>query len=182
VKVLKKSAKVPTAKQDKKAVKKQADAAVKNAKKLATQSQPANTVSLGVAGKGGLEYFGMVPGNLTVPAGSTVNFQMSKGTYETHTATFGPGNPETEPDSYLGQIAKSFEAPVIDPKGVYPSDVTPVAISPALHGNGFWNSGALDRASASPLPDSASVTFGTPGTYDYYCLIHPFMHGTVTVQ
>jgi plastocyanin len=182
VKVLKKGARVPTAKQDKKAVKKQADAAVKNAKKLATQSQPANTVSLGVAGKGGLEYFGMVPGNLTVPAGSTVNFQMSKGTYETHTATFGPGNPETEPDSYLGQIAKSFEAPVIDPKGVYPSDVTPVAISPALHGNGFWNSGALDRASATPLRDSASVTFGTPGTYDYYCLIHPFMHGTVTVQ
>ena len=93
-----------------------------------------------------------------------------------------PGNPETEPDSYLGLFAKSFEVPVIDPKGVYPSDVTPVAISPALHGNGFWNSGALDRASGTPLPTSASVTFSTPGTYDYYCLIHPFMHGTVTVQ
>ncbi|HET6551534.1 MAG TPA: hypothetical protein VFG79_23910 [Solirubrobacter sp.] len=182
VKVLKKGAKVPTAKQDKKAVKKQSAAAVKNAKGLATKSQPANTVAVGVAGKGGLEYFGMVPGNLTVPAGTTVKFNMSKGSYEAHTATFGPGNAETEPESYLGQIAASFEAPVIDPKGVYPSDVTPVSISPALHGNGFWNTGVLDKASATPLPDSASVTFGTPGTYDYYCLIHPFMHGTVTVQ
>jgi plastocyanin len=183
VKVLKKGAKVPTAKQDKAAIKKQADAAVKTAKKLATQQQPANTVSLGVAGKGGLEYLGMVPGNLTVKAGTTVKFQMSRGTYETHTATFGPGDPGNPASSYLRDIAATFEgAPVLDPRGVYPSDVTPVTLSTTTHGNGFWNSGALDRASGTPLPASASVTFGQAGTYTYYCLIHPFMRGTVTVQ
>ena len=32
------------------------------------------------------------------------------------------------------------------------------------------------------LPESSSVKFDTPGTYKYYCLIHPFMVGTVTVQ
>ena len=51
-----------------------------------------------------------------------------------------------------------------------------------MHGNGFWNSGVLDADSATPLPESSSVKFDTPGTYKYYCLIHPFMVGTVTVQ
>jgi plastocyanin len=182
VTVAKKGAKIPTAKQDAAAVAKQADAAVKAAKALAKTDPGANTVDLGVAGKAGLEYLGMVPAKLTVAPGTTVKFQMSKGSYEAHTATFGPGNIE-DPASYLGGIAASFESPAIDPKGTYPSDVTPVSISPTLHGNGFWSSGVLDAASATQqLPGSASVTFSTPGSYKYYCLIHPFMVGTVTVQ
>ncbi|HWK26037.1 MAG TPA: plastocyanin/azurin family copper-binding protein [Solirubrobacter sp.] len=182
VKVLKKGAKVPTAKQDARATTKQAQAALKAAKGLENTKPAANTVDLGVAAKGGVEYFGMVPANLTVPAGTTVKFQMTKGSYEAHTATFGPGNPETEPSSYLGVLAASFEAPALDPRAAYPSDVTAVAVNPALHGNGFWNSGALDAIKASPQPESSSVKFDTPGTYTYYCLIHPFMRGTVTVQ
>ena len=106
---------------------------------------------------------------------------MGKGSYETHTASFGPGD-ITDGTSYLGAIAKSFESPAIDPRGLYPSDVTPVSLSPTTHGNGFWSSGALDSVSASPLPVDASVKFDTPGTYAYYCLIHPFMAGSVTVQ
>jgi len=31
------------------------------------------------------------------------------------------------------------------------------------------------------LPTSRKVTFTTPGTYSYICLIHPFMTGRVTV-
>jgi plastocyanin len=181
VTVAKKGAKIPTAKQDAAAIKKQADAAVKAAKGLDKTNPGANTVDLGVSAKGGVEYFGMAPSTLTVPAGTTVKFQMTKQSYEAHTATFGPGNIE-DPASYLGGIAASFESPAIDPKGTYPSDVTPVSISPTLHGNGFWSSGVLDAASASPLPGSSSVTFGTPGSYKYYCLIHPFMVGTVVVQ
>ncbi|MDA0163332.1 hypothetical protein OM076_23860 [Solirubrobacter ginsenosidimutans] len=181
VTVAKKGATIPTAKQDAAAVKKQADAALKAAKGLADTNPGANTIDLGVAGKGGVEYFGMAPASLTVAAGTTVKFQMTKGSYEAHTATFGPGNIE-DPASYLGGIAASFESPAIDPKGVYPSDVTPVAVNPTLHGNGFWNSGALDVASATPLPESSSVKFDTPGSYKFYCLIHPFMSGTVVVQ
>jgi plastocyanin len=182
VTVAAKSAKVPTAKQDTAAVKKQADAAVKAAKGLDKTDPGANTVDLGVAAKGGVEYFGMVPAALTVAKGTTVKFQMTKGSYEAHTATFGPGNIE-DPSSYLGGIAASFESPSIDPKGAYPSDVgAPVSLSPTTHGNGFFNTGVLDANSKSPLPGSASVKFDTAGTYTYYCLIHPFMRGTVTVQ
>ena len=32
--------------------------------------------------------------------------------------------------------------------GVYPSDVTPVSLSPTTHGNGFWNSGVMDAVNA----------------------------------
>jgi plastocyanin len=179
--VAKKGAKVPTAKQDAAAVKKQADAAVKAAKGLEDTNPGANTVDLGVAAKGGVEYFGMVPSTLTVPKGTTVKFQMTKGSYEAHTATFGPGD-INDPRSYLGAIAASFESPAIDPRGVYPSDVTPVSLSPTTQGNGFWNSGVLDAVKGSPLPASSSVKFDTPGSYTYYCLIHPFMRGTVVVQ
>jgi plastocyanin len=183
VTVAKKGAKVPTAKQDAAAVKKQADAAVAAAKGLDTKDPGANTVNLGVAAKGGLEYFGMVPAALTVAKGTTVKFQMTKGSYEAHTATFAPaGDDINNPSSYIGGIAASFESPSIRPEGVYPTDTSLVSLSPATHGNGYWNSGALDAASASPLPESASVKFDTAGTYTYYCLIHPFMRGTVTVQ
>jgi plastocyanin len=182
VTVAKKGASVPSAKQDAAAVKKQSDAAVKAAKGLDQADPGANTVNLGVAAKGGVEYFGMVPAALTVAKGTTVKFQMTKGSYEAHTATFGPGNIE-EPSSYIGGIAASFESPSIDPKGTYPSDVTPVSLSPTTHGNGFWSSGVLDASSQTQqLPESSSVKFDTAGTYTYYCLIHPFMRGTVTVQ
>jgi plastocyanin len=73
---------------------------------------------------------------------------------------------------------------VFDPRGVYPSEQPPTAaaLTPALHGNGFWNTGVMDTVAGTPLPGSNSVTFGAPGKYDFYCLIHPFMKATVTVQ
>ena len=114
--------------------------------------------------------------------GTTLTFQMSPGTFEVHTATFGPGDIE-DPASFIGKMAKSFEGQ-IDPQGVYPSNppgAVPI-ITPTVHGNGFWNTGVLDGLKASPPPVSSQVTFGAPGTYTYYCLIHPFMKGTVTVQ
>jgi plastocyanin len=41
--------------------------------------------------------------------------------------------------------------------------------------DGSFNTGQLSRG------HSASHTFTAPGTYAYFCSIHPFMHGTVTV-
>jgi plastocyanin len=40
----------------------------------------------------------------------------------------------------------------------------------------------MDGSSATPLPASSQLTFGAAGTYNFYCLIHPFMKGTVVVQ
>jgi plastocyanin len=182
-----KRAKVPTAKADAKVVKTQLAAAIKLAKGLANKTVPANTVNVGSAGPQGVEYYGFVPGSITVPVGTTVNFRMSSGSYEEHTATTGPGDPENDPNSYLGTLTASFQGQgPFSALAVYPSEPSGSAaatLTPTLHGNGFWNSGLLDTSNATPtLPTSNSVKFGAAGTYEFYCLIHPFMHGTVKVQ
>ncbi|QNK03862.1 cupredoxin domain-containing protein [Dyella telluris] len=43
-------------------------------------------------------------------------------------------------------------------------------------GKQFASSHALDTS------DSYAVTFDRPGTYTYYCAIHPMMVGTIIVQ
>jgi plastocyanin len=183
VTVKKKKAKIPSGKADKKRLKKQIKRDLKIAKALPGSQVPGNTVDVGVAGKHGVEFFGFLPGNLNVGVGTTVNFTMTPGSYETHTATTGPGDIE-DATSYLGALAKSFEAPLVDPRASYPSDpppAGPATLTPTLHGNGFWNTGGID-SNPSPLPLAGSVTFGQAGTYTFYCLVHPFMKGTVTVQ
>jgi plastocyanin len=183
VKVLPDNKKLPTRQQVAANLKKQINRAINIAKGLSTVQPPAGSVYVGVGGSHDVEYFGMVPSTLTVPVGTTVKFSMPPKTTETHTATFGPGDPLNDPTSYLGQVQAGFNKPVFDNISTYPSDPpgTLAPLSPVLHGNGFWNSGAMDQ-NPSPLPNSNSVTFAAPGTYTYYCMIHPFMKATVTVQ
>jgi plastocyanin len=175
---------VPSAKSDKNAVKRQVETAVETSKRLPRSAAPANTINVGASGKHGEELFAFVPDAVTVPRGTTMTFRMHPASYDVHTATTGPGNPESEPNSYLGQIAASFAGTAFDPRGVYRSEppATVGTLTPQLHGNGFWSSGVMDRGTGTPLAAADQVTFGAPGTYQFYCLIHPFMHATVTVQ
>jgi plastocyanin len=181
-----KGKKIPSKKADKKALKRQIARSIKTAKTLSSAKPPANTIDVGVAGKHGEEMFAFAPSTLTVPPGTTINFRMSPGTKDVHTATTGPGDPEADPNSYLGQVAAGFNANPFDPRAVYPSETpgSPAAnLTPGFHGNGFWNSGAMDGSAATPqLPSNQSVKFSAPGTYQFYCMVHPFMHATVTVQ
>jgi plastocyanin len=154
--------------------------------------QPAaGTVQAGNDTKRGVVVFKFFPADLTVAAGTTVTLQMSPRTSEVHTFSFGPTNGR---DQYLDQIAQGFIAPIpgttppvlgVDPRAALPSDDPTAGLQDYTgtnHGNGFWNSGVLDRDRASAaIPGSATVRFTTPGTYSYICLIHPFMHGTVNV-
>lgn len=41
--------------------------------------------------------------------------------------------------------------------------------------DGSWNTGTLGQG------ESASITFDTPGTYPYFCAVHPSMRATVIV-
>jgi plastocyanin len=185
VRVVGKGSPVGSAKSDVARVKTQVANALAAAKALPATTKPAaNTISLGAQGKGGASYFGMLPDKLSVPAGATVTFAMPVGSSEVHTATFGPGNPD-KPAEYLGAIAATLQGAVFDGRAAYPSELPgspPAGLSPALHGNGFWNTGFLDAVPATPIPGSSSVTFTTPGTYQFVCLIHTFMKGAITVQ
>jgi amicyanin len=42
--------------------------------------------------------------------------------------------------------------------------------------------GAFNKSRALDTDDSYSFTFNTPGTYQYFCYIHPHMTGTVVVE
>jgi plastocyanin len=175
---------VPSARQDARTVDRQIARQLPIAKRIGSGQPPANVVQVGSARVDGVEYFGFLPRTLTVPAGTTVTFTMVKGSGEIHTATTAPGDPQKDPNSYISKLARSVEQPVFDQAAVYPSDPppAPAAFSPTSHGNGFWNSGALDAFDSSPPPLANAVTFTTPGTYEFYCVIHPFMHGTVVVS
>lgn len=184
VRVVGRRTRVASASADAARVRSQAARAIAVAKTFKRVKAPANTVYAGLGGRGGVSLFDFVPRRLTVPVGTTVTFRMVNRDYEVHTATAGPGNPERQASSYLGKLTASLESPATDQKALYPSDVppAPAGLTPTLHGNGFWNTGALDSIAASPLPQSNQVRFAAAGTYDFYCLIHPFMKATIKAQ
>ena len=49
------------------------------------------------------------------------------------------------------------------------------------HGLAATNN-AFKRSPALDTDDSFSFTFTTPGTYQYFCYIHPHMTGTIVVE
>jgi plastocyanin len=182
--VLAKSHKVPSAAADAKSVATQAANALKILKSINQTTVGSSVVQIGASGKNGVESYNFFPATSSVKVGTTVTFRMPVTSTEVHTATTGPGNPLTDPNSYLGQLSATFTSPVIAGAAVYPSDQpggTPASLTPTLHGNGFWNSGVLDTNINSPLPGANQVTFAGAGTYTFYCLIHPFMKATVNV-
>ncbi|MEA2385615.1 MAG: hypothetical protein QOH72_5586 [Solirubrobacteraceae bacterium] len=184
VRVVGASRAVPSAAADRARRRAQEKSTLTTAKALPkSTTPPANTVDVGLQGKGNVSLFAFVPSALTVPRGTAVTFRIGARS-ELHTATIGPGDPEKQPASYLGQVEAGFNANPIDPRGAFPSEPpgTLAALTPTFHGNGFWNSGVLDEDPGTPiLPPSATVRFAGPGTYQVFCLIHPFMHGTITV-
>jgi hypothetical protein len=75
---------------------------------------------------------------------------MATVTGEAHTASFGPA-------SYLKPLEDSFTGPAPSAAALYPSSPpgTAIPVSPTEHGNGFANSGILDRDSGAPVPPGA---------------------------
>jgi plastocyanin len=184
VKVVGKGKKVPSNKANAKAAKTEYAKVVKQLKKDGKfAGPPGNAV---YAGKDTIDstILAFFPTTKSVPVGTTVKFSMSPKTTEAHTITFGPAD-------YLQAAANGFVGPdpanpsglpVVSSLAAYPSDPPPGApANGANHGNGFVNTGVIDGDSASPQPTSAQVTFSKAGTYNYICLIHPDMKGSIVV-
>jgi plastocyanin len=172
----------------KSAVAKQVAKTIKTAKKLANPSVPANTILAGSDNKD-ISLLQFFPGKLAIKAGQSVTFKMPPVTNEIHTATFGP-------EDYLKPfIGENFVLPVpaqngpptivLQPQGVFPSEVPGTALSytSSMHGNGFLNTGILDAEAHTIQPSSAQVSFPNPGTYHLVCAVHgSFMAADVTVN
>lgn len=171
-----KGAAVPSSQQDAAELKAEEQHFAAEDRRVAKTKVHGNNVSLGASGPGGVEVLAMFPSVLHVKAGTTVNFSMSKDTREVHTATFGSL-------SYLKSLSMSFKSPAPSPVALYPSDPPGhIALTGSSHGNGFANTGVLDRDPTTPNAPFGAITFSQPGTYHFVCLIHPFMRGTVIVK
>lgn len=169
---------IPSSAQDAATLRQEALNVLLSAKRLIKTKIPANHVSLGQSATNGLELYAMFPATLKVNAGSVVTFSMSADSREVHTAAFGPA-------PYLTTLANSIGGPAFDQQALYPSSppaLGPIQLSPTSHGNGFANTGFLDRDPTTPLPASGRIKFTTPGTYHFICLVHAFMHGTIIVK
>jgi plastocyanin len=181
VKVVAKGKKIPSAKQDRTAAAKLFAAEVKAGKKQSKLKLPANTIQ-GGNDKGKVVQLRFFPQKLTVPVGTSVKMQV-KSLPEIHTFSFGPAN-------YLQTLASNFVVPTsagalaFNGQIAFPSDPPPTLppYDGTSHGNGYFSTGVLDGDPNSPQPSSTNVTFSKAGTYQFICLIHPFMHGTVVVQ
>ena len=174
-----KKAHIPSKKQDRKRIKKQAKAASKLAKKLvAGQGVPSGLTVKAGNDKKGVATLAFFPAKKTVKVGQQVTFTMSNKSTETHNVAFAP-------EPYAKELADMFIGPTgLDPRTVYPSQPpgTPLVADGTVHGNGFVNTGVLDDDKATPLPKNAVVSFSKPGTYQYYCIVHGAeMKGSITV-
>jgi plastocyanin len=155
--------------------------------KLLNQSRPSSNLSV-LAGVGhkatGAEIMSFLPGQLNIKTGDTVTFTNADET-DVHTVTFGP-------DALRKHIETNFLAPVggqllLEPLAAFPSEPpgSPVPqYDGANHGNGYLNSGLLSSpgSPATAGPQSFQVTFTKPGTYQYECVIHEHMDGTIVVS
>jgi plastocyanin len=172
--VVPRSAKTPTPAQEADAIAAQQSRATRTAKALA-RTRVDGKVSVGVSGAGGVDVLAMFPRTVRVHVGSTLTFATPPDSGETHTVTFGPAN-------YLRPLETSIAGPTPTATAVYPSSESGPIPVPGTHGNGFANSGALDRGDDAPFKAQATFRFTAAGTYHYVCLTHPFMQGTIIVS
>jgi plastocyanin len=183
--VVKKGKRVPGRAADRAAVARQVAKRVSEAKRRAAVTPAANTVLAGndTRNVALLQFF---PGDLTVKAGTTVTIGAGKRATDIHDLAIGP-------EAFMRQTSQGLiRGPgagglAISPTVLYPSQPpTAPAIFGGTENGGFVNTGLLDTDDASPLPGTAQITFTTPGTYSYICLIHSDgvngMGGTITVD
>jgi plastocyanin len=153
------------------------------------------TVQTG-AGQDTVDLLTFLPEKVRIRVGDTVNWKFEG---DLHTVTFATG---TKPE---GLVIPSSQAPPgeVIPRVFLPLPNGPQGVNmmnPALvfptrkadqpvekySGTGFVNSGMMSNASlfpGTPPIQTFSVTFDTPGTFQYVCLLHQEfgMRGTVEV-
>jgi plastocyanin len=184
VRVAARGARIPTPAQDAQARARQLARDARIARQLARFTPPAGTIS-GGHDRGQVVQFAFFPRTAHVSVGGSLRLTVTSRA-EAHTFSFGPTD-------YLTRISNALVIPVPSRTGppalvlngqiAFPSDPPPTLppYRATLHGNGFLNTGLLDGDPNTPDPSSTSVTFAQAGTYNYICLLHPWMHGRVIV-
>jgi plastocyanin len=116
-------------------------------------------------------------GPVIIPRGTTVTWTM-RDTFEIHTVTFTSG--EKPPEFALPEAQASGPPKLL----INPKALTPTSVD-HYDGTGYVNSGLLfPPGNAAHQPSSFSLTFNTPGRFEYWCLVHAEtgQRGTIVVQ
>ncbi len=138
---------------------------------VAAGPQQAGTVYTVLAGfedaeANGLEVQAFLPQDVTIKVGDTVNWRFTL--LEPHTVTFLPPDME-RPADFVSLPGGKLG---LNPAVFFPSG------GQQYSGTGYFNSGF-------PPPTGEqfvySLTFTQPGSFPYFCALHPFMTGSVTV-
>lgn len=117
------------------------------------------------------------PASVRVRVGDTVTWKI--GSDEPHTATFLSGAP-VPPDPIPVPGGGPTDI-MFNPIAFFASRL-PDAPVEMYSGADYRNSGFLSNGKIIPPNESYSLTFDTPGTYKYNCLLHPTMVGEVVVE
>jgi plastocyanin len=183
VRVVGRGARVPSAARDRLRARREEARYRASLRRLQTFTPPPATIS-GGHDRDPIEVLRFFPSTLNVTAGQPITFIANA--QEPHTISFGP-------PAELKEISNALPTPMpfdgpgapptlwLDPRGVLPSDRPPLPpYDGANHGDGFYSTGVLGKA--IPAGTSTTFSFSKPGTYNYVCLIHPNMKGTVVVS
>jgi plastocyanin len=139
--------------------------------------EPQEITVLAGAGQDVIAVNVFLPASVKVRVGDTVTWKI--GSDEPHSATFlsgapFPPDPVPMPNGGPGDI-------MLNPESFF-STRAPDAPVESYDGTGYRNSGFLSNGKVVPPNESYSLTFDTPGTYLYNCLLHPTMVGEVIVE
>ena len=141
------------------------------------------------AGRDTISISAFFPKTVRLRAGDTITWQNN--TDDTHTTTFLSG--EEPPDFNIFAPGAGANVVIGGPGELIPQViVNPEVASPtrrsdepveSYSGTGYFNSGIFTRpfGPGDTNIETYSLSFNTPGSYEYLCLIHPFMTGTLEV-
>lgn len=131
-------------------------------------SGPIHTALVGLGNGFGASALQFLPGNITLRRGEYVIWAMPD-PFEIHTVTFTSGAPPPE-------FVQPQPQPSGPPRLLIPANVASPAGGQSYTGQGYANSGIMTNG------DAYALRFDAPaGTYDFLCLVHPFMTGRITV-
>jgi plastocyanin len=116
-------------------------------------------------GEGTVAGQAFMPGDVTIAVGDSLTFSI--GSDDPHTITMGAGPADVPPFAWP---AAGFTAPA---EGLPPPYDLGVV---STDGTDFINTGIL-----AGVGSSATIEFSAPGTFQFFCAIHPHMTGQVTV-
>jgi plastocyanin len=143
-----------------------------------TAPTPQEVTVLAGAGQDVVAINAFFPATVRVRAGDTISWKINSD--EPHTATFLSGEPmPPDPVPVPGGGPTDI---MLNPELFFPSRA-PDAPVETYNGTEYRHSGFLSNGKVVPPNEGYSLTFDTPGTYEYICAIHPVtMKGEVIVE